>query len=94
MNKESLAESQTVIVDRGPHEASVVGSVARALVFIQLESEYILTGVETVARLWGEWVVLNRGKSSAKHPFSSITGSAVNVSPLVRGFKPDNPGAV
>ena len=46
---ESLAEHQSVIVASGPHEASVMSSIARAPVFIQLESEDVLTGVERVA---------------------------------------------
>ena len=55
---ESLAKYQSVIVASGPHEASVMRSVARAPAFIQLGSEDKLTGVDRVAPLWGHWVVL------------------------------------
>ena len=48
LQSESLAENQSVVVASGPHEASVMRSVARAPAFIQLESEDKLTGVERV----------------------------------------------
>jgi len=56
-----LAEHQSVIVASGPHEASVMRSVARAPAFIQLESEDKLTGVERVAGFWGDWIVSSGG---------------------------------
>jgi len=54
---ESLVEHQSVIVASGPHEASVMRSIARAKAFIQLESEGMLTRVERVAWFWcADWV--------------------------------------
>ena len=53
LESKSLAEYQSVIVASGPHEASVMRSVARAPTFIQLESEEKLTGVERVGGFRG-----------------------------------------
>jgi len=53
LQSESLAEHQSVFVASGPHEASVMRSVAGAPAFIQLESEDKLTGVERVAGFRG-----------------------------------------
>ena len=91
---ESLAKHQSVIVASGPHEASVMRSVARAPSFIQLESEDKLTGVERVARFWCDWVVRSGGQGCSRHSFKSITGCAVNIIPFIRSFKPDKPYAV
>jgi len=44
----SLAEHQSVIVASGSHEASVMPGVARTPTFIQLESEDVLTRVESL----------------------------------------------
>ena len=49
LESESLAERKSVFVASGPHEASVMCSVARAPTFIQFESEDKLTKVERVA---------------------------------------------
>ena len=91
---ESLAEHQAVIVASGPHEASVMRSVARAPTFIQLESEDVLTGVERVAWFWGVWAVLNGGQSCARHPFRSVAGGGRAIIILISGSKPDKLRAV
>jgi len=53
LESESLAEHQSVVVASGPHETSVMRSVAGAPAFIQLESEDKLTGVEGLAGFRG-----------------------------------------
>ena len=58
---ESLTEHQSVIVASGPHEASVMRSIAGTPALIQLESKDVLTGVERVARFWCDWIVLYGG---------------------------------
>ena len=60
---ESLVKHQSAFVASGPHEASVMRSVARAPAFIQLESEDILTGEERFVWFWGEWAASYGGQS-------------------------------
>ena len=49
LKSEAFVQHQSVIEDSGLHESSVMRGIARAPVFIQLESDETLTGVMIVA---------------------------------------------
>ena len=58
LKSQTLAGHQSIVVASGPHEASVMRSVARAPAFIQLESEDKLTWIERVTRFWSDCMSL------------------------------------
>ena len=94
LESDSLAERQSVIVASGPHEPSVMCSVARAPAFIQFESEDKLTGKERVTGFRFSWFVSCWGQSSARHAFHSKTWRELSVIRLVRCVKPNKLGTV